>query len=45
MAIEWVRDNIEVFGGDPQKITWFGRWHANIGIRRYKTGALPASNL
>lgn len=24
MAIEWVRDNIERFGGDPEKITIFG---------------------
>ena len=24
-ALEWVRDNIEVFGGDPQKVTIFGQ--------------------
>lgn len=25
LAIEWVRDNIEQFGGDPEKITIFGQ--------------------
>lgn len=25
LAIEWVRDNIEHFGGDPEKITIFGQ--------------------
>jgi carboxylesterase type B len=25
LAIEWVRDNIEQFGGDPHKITIFGQ--------------------
>lgn len=25
LAIEWVRDNIEQFGGDPDRITIFGQ--------------------
>lgn len=25
LAMEWVRDNIEHFGGDPSKITVFGQ--------------------
>lgn len=31
MAIEWVRDNIEKFGGDPEKITIFGYVGVNNG--------------
>lgn len=30
LAIEWVRDNIEHFGGDPDRITIFGQSSGGI---------------
>ncbi|KAJ4363463.1 hypothetical protein N0V83_009757 [Neocucurbitaria cava] len=32
LAIEWVRDNIEYFGGDPDKITIFGQSSGGLAI-------------
>ncbi|CAO2651475.1 Nn.00g040450.m01.CDS01 [Neocucurbitaria sp. VM-36] len=32
LAIEWVRDNIEQFGGDPDKITIFGQSSGGLAI-------------
>ncbi|KZM21247.1 uncharacterized protein EKO05_0011515 [Ascochyta rabiei] len=32
LAIEWVRDNIELFGGDPENITIFGQSSGGLAI-------------
>jgi carboxylesterase type B len=32
LAIEWVRDNIEVFGGDPKRITILGQSSGGLSI-------------
>ncbi|KAI1079557.1 putative lipase [Whalleya microplaca] len=32
LAIEWVRDNIEHFGGDPEKITIFGQSSGGLSV-------------
>ncbi|KAI1410866.1 carboxylesterase family protein [Hypoxylon sp. FL1857] len=32
LAIEWVRDNIKYFGGDPEKITIFGQSSGGLAV-------------
>ncbi|KAJ4369266.1 hypothetical protein N0V86_009097 [Didymella sp. IMI 355093] len=32
LAIEWVRDNIEIFGGDPENVTIFGQSSGGLAI-------------
>jgi|SRR5690242_17340606 len=32
LAIEWVRDNIDIFGGDPKNITIFGQSSGGLAI-------------
>ncbi|EAS34764.3 uncharacterized protein CIMG_00118 [Coccidioides immitis RS] len=32
LAFEWVRDNIEVFGGDPSKVTIFGQSSGGLAV-------------
>ncbi|KAL7628048.1 hypothetical protein AAE478_002244 [Parahypoxylon ruwenzoriense] len=32
LAIEWVRDNIELFGGDPERITIFGQSSGGLAV-------------
>lgn len=32
LAIEWVRDNIDIFGGDPENITIFGQSSGGLAI-------------
>ncbi|KAF2629422.1 alpha/beta-hydrolase [Macroventuria anomochaeta] len=32
LAIEWVRDNIEIFGGDPENITIFGQSSGGLAV-------------
>lgn len=35
MAVEWVRDNIAVFGGDPSRITIFGHSAGGVAVDYY----------
>lgn len=32
LAIEWVRDNIDIFGGDPESITIFGQSSGGLAV-------------
>jgi para-nitrobenzyl esterase len=44
LALEWVRDNIEVFGGDPGNVTIFGESGGGAKVST-RLGMLPAKGL
>lgn len=49
MALQWVRDNMATFGGDPEKITIFGKSDSELSswdiANVWQAKALAASRL
>ncbi|EER24802.1 cholinesterase, putative [Coccidioides posadasii C735 delta SOWgp] len=35
LAVEWLRDNVKAFGGDPKKITIFGQSSGSLSVDAY----------
>lgn len=43
MALKWVRDNIEFFGGDPKRVTIFGESAGAVSVHLHMLS--PASQV
>lgn len=43
MALKWVRDNIEYFGGDPARVTIFGESAGAVSVHLHMLS--PASQV